>query len=425
MLHVRPDLFLTCNFPTTGTGILLFGGVSRDGHRLEPGIVVIDDLLNRLVERLEAAKVEPQSVLFPGHVLAKDPRRRLLEQAPLGHALALIQPLLLRLGEGLDDGVLAGVGAGLLRPGDQTRDHVDVGLDGRGQVRERALGARDHEQVGEVGHRHAQVGRGAVGGPVVLEGEAAAAPDADAVVVALDGVEAGGEDDDVEVVGPRGRLDARGGDARDGRLLQLDHVDVREVEPLKVAAVAEGPAGVVVVGLQLARLLRVPDDLPDLLADEGARGLVGGPVGGDVAEAVEHELEAVALLPQPLEDGLALLGRRDRVERNRRLDEPEPHDRVLDLLEDLVVPLVDALAVARLDGPVATGHRVLGVALEGDQGRHLGRDVRDHLDARRAAPDDAHALARQVEVPRPRRRVALDPLERVETRDVGVVGLGE
>ena len=60
------------------------------------------------------------------------------------------------------------------------------------------------------------------------------------------------------------------------------------------------------VGSQLAGGLGVLHDLGDLAADELRRLLVGGLVGGDVAERLEHELEAAALVPGLLEDAFTL-----------------------------------------------------------------------------------------------------------------------
>ena len=126
----------------------------------------------------------------------------------------------------------SGVGSIALQPValgeiDRVADPFDLGLDARRQVRERAVGAQHHEPVGEVRRGDAQVaGRLAV--PVVVDVQAVAAADLDAPVVAVHGVEPGGEDQDVQLV-----QDAVlghhtvGGDLADGVLLDGDGLDVR------------------------------------------------------------------------------------------------------------------------------------------------------------------------------------------------------
>ena len=90
------------------------------------------------------------------------------------------------------------------------RDPLDVLLDRHRHVAQHRGRPRagDHEQVREAGGGDAEVGLRAVG-PLVLQLLAVAALDVDPVERARHGVEAGGEDDDVEL-----ELAVLGADAR-------------------------------------------------------------------------------------------------------------------------------------------------------------------------------------------------------------------
>ena len=79
---------------------------------------------------------------------------------------------------------------------------------------EQLCGARRHHQVREPVHQHAEKGRRAVA-PLLAQGLTTGAADVDAVEGAGDGVEAGGVDDDVEVMVARAGPDAGPGDALD------------------------------------------------------------------------------------------------------------------------------------------------------------------------------------------------------------------
>src|SRR5690606_20523998 len=82
---------------------------------------------------------------------------------------------------------------------DDLGDELDLGLDAGRQVGEGAVGSEDHEHVGEPGLRHAQVAGGALG-PVLVDVPPAAPPQVHRAVVAVDRVEPGGQDQDVEPV---------------------------------------------------------------------------------------------------------------------------------------------------------------------------------------------------------------------------------
>jgi len=98
------------------------------------------------------------------------------------------------------------------------------------------------------------------------------------------------------------------GHADDRCFLDVDQADVRAVERLVEAGVAQRPVRVNAGGGEFSPDLGVLDDLCDPAADERRRFLVGGRIGGDVAERLEHEAEAAALVPGPSEDPLPLLG---------------------------------------------------------------------------------------------------------------------
>ena len=98
-------------------------------------------------------------------------------------------------------------------------DPLDLGLDGRRQVGERAVRAEDHEHVREAGRGHAQVAGRAVG-PVLVDVLGRRGRGGRRAVVAVDGVEPGGEDQDVELVhGAVGGDDALLGELGDRVLL--------------------------------------------------------------------------------------------------------------------------------------------------------------------------------------------------------------
>ena len=118
-----------------------------------------------------------------------------------------------------------------------------VSIVGR-QVRERAVGAQDHEHVGEPGGGHAEVAGRSVA-PVLFDALSVSAADVDAHVVAVDRVEAGGEHQDVEFV--QGAVlgdDALLRDPDDRVFLDVDQRDVGAVERLVVAGVAQRAARV-------------------------------------------------------------------------------------------------------------------------------------------------------------------------------------
>src|ERR1700752_2059464 len=86
-----------------------------------------------------------------------------------------------------------------VRPADQVGDKLDLGLDDRRDVGEATVCAEDHEHVGEARRGDAEISGGPVL-PVLLNGPAAATSDVHLMVVAVDRVKSGREDQHVELV---------------------------------------------------------------------------------------------------------------------------------------------------------------------------------------------------------------------------------
>lgn len=102
---------------------------------------------------------------------------------------------------------------------------LQLGTSGPVTERGRALWSIEEEEIREAGGCHTQVGPGAES-PFGFEGLAVDAFDVDLGETAGDGIEAGGEDEDVEFVEARGRLHACRFDFDDGVVFEGDEVDV-------------------------------------------------------------------------------------------------------------------------------------------------------------------------------------------------------
>ena len=142
-------------------------------------------------------------------------------------------PLLLGICGGLDP-----VEAAFAHVREAGREPVDVLLDRDDHVAQhgRTAGPGDGEQVREAGNHQPEVRAGSVG-PPVAQRDALATTDVDAQQGAGHRIEAGGEDDRVELVIVVGCADAGAGELDDGRLLQVDERDVRSVVRLEVVDV--------------------------------------------------------------------------------------------------------------------------------------------------------------------------------------------
>ena len=239
-------------------------------------------------------------------------------------------------------------------------------------------------------------------------------------------VEAGGEDDDVELEVLLGRSYARGCDLLNGRAPQVDEMDVVAVVGLEVVGVEQGPLGAegVVVGEELAAGLGVVDCLADLGADEVGGRVVCGLVRHEVGERSADEVEA-ALGPLLLIQLVALsLG----VVQGGTLHRVQMAAAVAPacLLEDCLVVRFDLfLDEPTVRRPVAGGHGELGRALEDREAAGLPGDDWNRLHAAGAGAYDRHAFSRKVDgVVRPGAGVVPVALEGLQPLDPGDVARG-
>ena len=187
--------------------------------------------------------------------------------------------------------------------GDCLADPVGGVVDDDGDVGEGGLRAGDHEEVGESGDGDAVAGFH-FGVQLVDEEVIGGIAEVDFREGARDGVEADGEDDHVEFVGGSFGADSRWGDFFDGVGVDVDEGDVVAVEGFVVEVAEWGAFGEegVLRGEEFGGF-GVFDDGADLVADEGAGGVVAGFVGEHVAEGLEDEAEAAGF-PAEFEDAL-------------------------------------------------------------------------------------------------------------------------
>src|SRR3954451_2868900 len=308
----------------------------------------------------------------------------------------LVAPAAQHLGEVAVVGLARDLDPGratLARVLEAAHDVVRLHLD-EVEVRRAVVAARreDREHVREAGDADALVGLEAVLVPESLEVLAADAGRLDRGHVAgLEDLEAGGEDEDVDLVlDPVGGLHADRGDPLDRRRLQRDVVAVerREVGVVEARPLAAQP----VLRRQLLPRLRIGDlrleELFELALAELAERQLAPVVGGDR----EGQLD-IRLAQQP---------RDPRPERQLEEQLPEALDRAGGLRE----------------APD-------GRALEDGERFDGGRDLGDDLHRRRAGPDDRDPLVRQVHAVVPAGGVHHDPCVVVDARDIGFLRLGE
>jgi hypothetical protein len=245
--------------------------------------------------------------------------------------------------------------------------------------------------------------------------QAAAAAQVDARQRAGEGVEAGGQHQQVgPVLAPAAHHAVRR-DALDRRAAHVHQRDVGAVVGVVVAGVDAQPlAADRVHRAQACGHRRVAHDGADLAAHELGARLVGAQVGQRVDEGPE-QAEA-ADLPALLEQRLALgIGDRQRGQRVRRQLAAEAGAHAAVARAKARVVGLDARLALGVERSVARRHRVGRGALEHRQRARLLGDERDHLHARRAgahqrdvAPAEVH---RRV---RPRGRMQHRAGERVE-----------
>ena len=270
---------------------------------------------------------------------------------------------------------------------DALDDVAGLGLGGLDErlVARRRVGPLQHEEVREPGHGHGAVAAGTVR-PRLVQGHAVATRDRHGTHEAL-GVEAGGEDQHVELVdGAVGGLDALGHDADD---VVGHHVDGVTLDlAVEAAGDDQALAQRVVGGGQLLAQLGVPhraqaaaDHRPDQpTSPAGAgRGLAHG--------LLEHPLPA-AVGGAPQAGDHPVQGPSQRRVRQ----------------------------VGQAEHPVGRAH------VEVEPLGHAGQG-RGDLDAGRTGPDHADALTVEADVVVPARRVEARPAEVVQSRDVGNLGV--
>ena len=392
---------------------------------LELGVAVGGDLARPGHEAVEAAEVDRQHPGLALDVAAVVPGVAGGGREHRAHrrGLDLGAPLVLGLGHDLDVGAAVG-GQVVEEVGDPADLQLDVGRVG-GEHAD-AAGPDDHEHVRVVGHREAHEGPRPVG-PVVAQEAAVVAADVDAGEGARHGVEAGGEDQHVELLQAALGAHALGHDLDDGVLAQVDEGDVLAVEGLEVAVVEHRALAPDRVVLRAQRVgdVGVGHRAAHHLAEQLDRHLVGVEVLGRVAPQARG---AEAVLGQ---GGLALVGRAGEDVPVGVGDGEDRRPRGVGRGERRGVLRGAHLAVAGLDLGLLLGaeRSVLrrpgegGGALEhGEVAGDLGQ-LGDGLHARRAVADDADAAALELDAllgP----EAALHDLagEGVEAGPVGAVG---
>ena len=281
------------------------------------------------------------------------------------------------------------------------------------------------EQVREARYLQAQVAA-RPGGPGVAQRDAVAPLDVQLQQRPGHGVEAGREDDDVELVlGAVAQAQPVGSDALDRVGPHIHQRHVRSVEGLEIPAVDRRPLGrigVVDLGQKCCRR-GVLHDLADLALDEFRRRRVRLQVGQDIAE-IGAELQP-ALLPRGLVDGLALgiIHVEDRAVGDA---EGMPIGVGMHDLPDLVEILPHMAAEVLAQRRVARGDGVVGRALEHAQMAGGGGDHGGGLDPRGPGADLAHALIGEIHARvRPFAGVVPLALEAAQPRHVRHVGRGQ
>src|SRR5215207_11060223 len=162
----------------------------------ETFVVVGGDFVALLPVGADAAEVRHEDAGFTGDVRSHVPGGGLREQRRVGHLLRVGRPLVLGLSRWLDD-----IDAELAHVGDDPRDELDVLLYGDRHVRKHrgAAGTGYGEHVGEARDRQPEVGARTLD-PLIPQQLPAPAADIYLVERAGHRVEAGGVNEDVELV---------------------------------------------------------------------------------------------------------------------------------------------------------------------------------------------------------------------------------
>ena len=190
-------------------------------------------------------------------------------------------------------------------------------------------------------------------------------------------------------------LDSLLRDFLDRRLLQIHNIDILTIELLVVPTITERPPRIEIMRRQFPGFLGILHRLRNLPPNKLTCLLVRCFIIRDIAERVEHETEAIALIPRILVDAFPLLSA-DVKGLGRALLEAERHHAVAHLIPDLVVAVVDLRAVLVRDWAVAGRHGVLGRALEADEFLNFFRDGGNDLHAGAAAANHADRLVSEI-----------------------------
>merc|ERR1719163_2052830 len=266
-------------------------------HGGEALVVVLGHLVALRPVRADA-KVAQELPRLALNIVAHVPRLGLAEEREVPDHLRVLDPLLRLLLLGLHalDAVRAHVGQAV-------RDPVHVLLNGDEHVgvhRGRA-GPRDREEVREAGDAEAEVGAHAVL-PRLLQADAVTAAEVDLREPPGHPVEAGGEDDAVELEGRAVlELQAARRHLRERVARNADELHVLAVEGLVVPRVDAHALRADLLPRLRAEELRdrlVLHEGADLAAHEVRGGLVGLVLQDQVVVAAAHEVHAALLPPE-------------------------------------------------------------------------------------------------------------------------------
>src|SRR4051794_22488882 len=394
--------------------------------RLLQGVALVaarGDLVAPLAVGAHAARVGEDPARLALDVRAQVPGVGPGDQGRVGELVVVRDPAVLRLPGGLDHRP-----AGLPHVPDAVADPLHLLLQAGRHVAQRRRGRERHrgrEQVRVAVHLEAHGGAD-VPAPVLLERPAAPAADVDAGQGPRPGVEAGRQDDDVELVDRAVRgPDALRDHALDRVVLDADDLDVGAAVDLEVADLErDAVRAEAVVGRdqQLAEP-RILQPRAHLLAHELGDLPAHPLVEEHLGERGEPQLQR-AVVPDLLQHLAAPL---------RRQVGPAVPEVVLEAGEgvgqrapQLVEPRLVGRRVPRAVLRVLHRQDVLRRADEHLQVSDLGRDGLDDLDAGGADADDADALAGEPgRLLRPPPRVDDRSLERVLPREDVGQGCGE
>ncbi|MBA7638652.1 hypothetical protein ES703_46308 [subsurface metagenome] len=233
--------------------------------------------------------------------------------------------------------------------------------------------------------------------PFVRQALAADAADIDQVVGAGDGIEAGGVDDNVELVVARRRAQALLGDAHQRRLADVDEMNVVAVIGFEIIRLQRQPlhTKAVIFRNQLLRDLRVLHPAADAVGDILGQLRVGRLVHKNLAEIGQPDAKpglVIELVPQ-----LQPLLARDLVEAALVRSVQETARRTGASSEDIVIARTDVGHLLIGDRAVVERRAPVRTALEHRELANLVGDLRDQLDSGGAGADHGDLLAFEID----------------------------